>query len=490
MFDWLSNSLGRFYCQLGEVAGIGATAHLFRICGKTILADFGVAISRNGDFQIQGLPAGNFLIGIHIDLIIITHAHLDHFGAIARLIRHHRNAKVIVTVSALEAIAFMLSDSLKIMGDEEIRACNLGVKRGEPLFTETDLLNFLSNPNLIPIDLPRWLDIENVLGKSWSGWKFGFHGSGHDVGAMMSFIVDPSDWRYLITGDVCSHDQIFIKGEMLPDKEFCRDFFDKPEYLTLITEATHGATPMAETPDEVLFRFGMKLQEVENRGGQALIAAFSKNRCSKMAMACIELGYVPFIDGSGRNMMRIELGNDKVDLLLKSEKMIFADEDTKHPEWAREQRESLLNGDMGFHPYIAPSGTLEGGHSVSAAKAILPGRNNAVIFPGYLFPESTSKQIFEMSRGHTVILKVWNNARRRLVPTPANVVSEICHFNFTSHDFQGGLVNRVRLARPKRALIIHHCDNEAFETLSSITRLAMPNLPRIKRGGHLREIKL
>lgn len=471
------------------MTGIGATAHLFRICGKTILADFGVALSRKGEFQIQGFPAGNFLVGVHIDLIIITHAHFDHFGAIARLIRHHPEAKVVVCKSALLAIAFMLSDSLNIMADEAAKAARLGIKRSEPLFTETDRLNFLSNPNLITINLPRWLNVENVLGNSWAGWKIGFHDSGHDVGAMMSFIVDPSDWRYLITGDVCSHDQIFIKGEMLPDKKFCGDFFDKPERLTMITEATNGAKPMVETPDEVLFRFGEKLREVENRGGQALVAAFSKNRCSKMAMACIKLGYVPFVDGSGRTMMRIELGNDKVDLLLKSEKMIFADEDTKHPEWAREQRESLLNGDMGFHPYIAPSGTLEGGHSVRAAKTILPGRNNAVIFPGYLFPESTSRQIFEMTRGHTVVLKVWNQVRRRMVPTPVNVTSEICYFNFTSHDFQSRLAERVQLARPE-TLIVHHCDDEAFESFRTAVSLATPRPSRVERGGHLQEIKL
>lgn len=490
MFNWLSDRLGRFYAMLGEITGIGATAHLFRILGKTILADFGVAISRKGEFQIQGFPAGNFLIGVHIDLVIITHAHLDHFGAIARLIRHHPKAKVIVARSALMAIVFMLLDSLKIMEEERSKAKRLGIPQSEPLFTENDRLNFISNPNLVVIDLPCWLNVGDKLGPGWEGWRIGFHDSGHDTGAMMSFIVDPSDWRYLITGDVCSHDQIFRHGVILPDKEFCGDFFDKPERLTMITEATNGAKPMTETPEEVLAKFGAKLKEVEARNGLVLIAAFSKNRCSKMAMACIELGYVPFIDGSGRIMMRIELGNDKVDLLLKSEKMIFADEDEKHPEWAREQRESLLNGDMGFHPYIAPSGTLEGGHSVSAAKVILPGRNNAVIFPGYLFPDSTSKQIFEMTRGHTVVLKVWNPVRHRLVPTPVNVVSEICHFNFTSHDFQGGLVKRVQLAKPERALIVHHCDDTAFESFKTAISLAMPPLPRIERASHLKEIKL
>lgn len=488
MFEWLSDRIGRFYCQLGEKTGIGATCHLLRICDKTILTDFGVAISRKGEFEIQGFPAGNFLIGAHIDLIIITHAHLDHFGAIARLIRYHPEAKVIVARSALEAIAFMLSDSLNIMNDEMVKASRLGVNLGEPLFTEQDRLRFLTNPNLIVVDLPCWLNTKEKLGSDWSGWKIGFHDSGHDTGAMTTFIIDPSDWRYLITGDVCSHNQIFIEGVMLPNREFCGDFFDKPERLTMITEATNGAKPMTETPDEILVKFGVKLKEAEAQNGLVLIAAFSKNRCSKMALACIKLGYVPFVDGSGKTMMRIELGNKRVDELIKSDRLLFADENREHPEKAREQRNAILNGEIGFHPYIAPSGTLEGGHSVSAAKIILPVKKNLIVFPGYLFPDSTSRQIFEMQRGHTVVLNVWNNLRHRSIPTPVNVRCEVCHFDFTSHDYQGGLVERVRLAKPK-LIIVHHCESMAFESYKSVLESA-PNPPRIERANHLRVIEL
>ena len=489
MFDWLADPVGKFYCQLGEVTGIGATSHLLRISGKTLLIDSGVAISRNGNFQVQGVAAGNFLVDIPLGLIVITHAHLDHFGAIARLIRHHPETKVVVSKSALAAIAFMLSDSLKIMESEQRQANRVGVSLSEPLFYEIDRLNFLSNPNMVAVDLPVWLDVENVLGEGWAGWKIGFHDSGHDTGAMMTFIVSPDDRRYLVTGDVCSHDQIFRSGVMLPGKEFTNGFFDRPELLTMITEATNGTKPMVETPEETLVKLGTILKEVEARDGFVLIAAFSKNRCSKMAMGCIELGFVPVVDGSGRTMMRIELGNEFVDELIESGKLIFIDENTENPDEAREQRESLLSGKLGFHPIIAPSGTLEGGYSVSWAEEILPGSDNAIIFPGYLFPDSTSRQIFEMNRGHTVILKVWDKVRRRTVPTPVNVRCDVHHLDFTSHDKRDGLVERVRLAKPNN-LIVHHCDDEAFEMFATVTNLAVPHLRTIERGSHLKVIEL
>ena len=487
MFEWLSGKLGRFYCQLGEMTGIGATAHLLRICGKTIIADFGVSISRNGDFQVQGFPAGDFLIGHRIDLIIITHAHLDHFGAIARLVRHHPEARIIVSRLAILAIEFMLKDSLKITREEQNRAHRLSLDIGEPIFTEDDLRNFIDSPGLIVIDLPWWLDVENELGPDWKGWELGFHDSGHDKGAMMSFIIDPLDWRYLLTGDVCSHDQVpYIKGVMLPDRKFCGDFFDKPERLTMITEATNGAKPMVETPEQVLARFGAKLKKVDNRGGQVLIAAFSKNRCSKLALACIELGYSPFVDGSGRTMMRLELGDERVDQMLKSGQLIFPDEEDR--EKADAQRNALLSGELGFHPVIAPSGTLEGGYSVSWASELLPDEKNAVIFPGYMFPDSTSKQIFEMEKGRTVKLKLWDREKRVSIPTPVNVRAEVCHLNFTSHDQQEGLLERVRLAKPE-VLIVHHCDEAAFEAFVNKV-VHLPDCRRVLSGSHCKVINL
>ncbi len=492
MLAWLSDRLGRFYCQLGEMTGIGATCHLLRILGKTILIDFGVSISRNGEFQVQGVPAGDYLIGHHIDLIIITHAHLDHFGAIARLIRHHPEAKVIVSRPAIMAIEFMLWDSLKITGEEQNRARHLGLDIGEPIFTEVDLINFLNNPNLIVVGLPCWLDAEDELGPDWKGWEIGFHDSGHDIGAMMTYIIDPSDWRYLFTGDVCSHAQLkgFLEGVMLSDRKSHGDVFDKHERLTMITEANNGDRPMVETPEQVLAKFGAKLKEVENRGGQVLVAAFCKNRCSKMALACIELGYKPVVDGSGRTMMRLELGDDRVDQLLKSGQLIYIDQDTKDNRYAGDRhRNLLLSGERGFHPVIAPSGTLEGGYSVSWAYEILPGEADAVIFPGYLFPESTSNQIFKIDKGCTVNLKMWDKAKRQSVPTPADVRSEICHFDFTSHDYQGGLVERVRLAKPK-TLIVHHCDESAYDALAEKAIDTFRHTGRILHGSHMRVIDL
>ena len=186
MFAYLKDPTARKYSQLGEETGIGATAHLLRVCGKTIGADFGISISRNGEFQIQGLPAGNFLNGEDMDLIFITHAHLDHIGAVARLIAEHSEATVIISRKALEALRVLLLDSIKIAKDEIRRACMADVAEEElpkMIFDEGDLYYFLdrakSGNGVLVVDEDGWYEFDS----EWDGWSFGVFDSGHDIGA-------------------------------------------------------------------------------------------------------------------------------------------------------------------------------------------------------------------------------------------------------------------------------------------------------------------
>src|SRR3989344_3816968 len=192
MFAWLKDSTARKYCQLGEETGIGATAHLLRVCGKTIVADFGVSFSRNGEFQIQSTPAGNFLTGEDVDLIIVTHAHLDHIGAVVRLIKEHPEASIIVSRKALEALRVMLKDSLKIMTHERTKAILAGLPDPGMVFESEDLYAFLdraqSQDGVLVVEEDGWYDFDS----GWDGWSFGIFDSGHDTGAK-SFLIIPPD---------------------------------------------------------------------------------------------------------------------------------------------------------------------------------------------------------------------------------------------------------------------------------------------------------
>src|SRR3989344_2946893 len=158
-----------WYRQLGEyrknVAGwkvrgvIGATMHLLRICGKNIIIDCGIGFDKNDEFQRQYLPDGNWLVGTRIDLIILTHKHLDHCGALVRLIWHHPEAMVWMSAKTFEGARIAIEDSLKIWRNDAKNASRQNLPVSKPIFTAEMTDAFYKNPNLKVFDAPYWLEI-------------------------------------------------------------------------------------------------------------------------------------------------------------------------------------------------------------------------------------------------------------------------------------------------------------------------------------------
>jgi len=508
MFDWLHDG-SQVICNLGEVNGIGATAMVIRVCGKTIVIDFGVAVSRDGEYQIKSVPAGNFLIGELIDLIIITHDHLDHTGAVLRLIRHHPEAMVIILRDALDAFETMSLDSIKIMRSEIKEALRKGTEIPEMIFNEDDLENFIARAKnwrpkeeclgIYVIDDPCWHDWPDS--PEWRGWEFKFHSSGHDRGATSVFFRTPDDRVFYHTSDISSQvqDKDYISGEILPDKDFLGDYLKSPNKV-MITEATNGARNeitwshgktrnVVASRDELDSVLEKILREVESRGGIAQIATFAKNRGSLMIIKVIRMGFKVAIDGLLRKMVRDELGKEKVNQLVADGKLIVVEQ--RDWEIARDQREALIRGEYGFVVIIAPSATLDRGTAVFYAEHLLPDPKNALIIPGHIFPDSTTKQIIGIERGRTIKLNRFVKLEQgfRIEPIYVNVRCDIYHLDYTSHDYQDELVRRVKLFRPD-VLVVHHCDDEAFTAFEKALRSKLDYPLRIERATHLKEIRI
>ena len=211
------------------------------------------------------------------------------------------------------------------------------------------------------------------------------------------------------------------------------------------------------------------------------------------------MGHKAVVDGLAREMIRVEIGEERIAQFVAEEKLIIVGD--KYKGLSREdadvlveaQREAIVKGDYGFVVVIAPSATLDQGYSVFYAERILPDPKNALIIPGYLFPDSTSKQIMELDRGHTIKLNTFvrnkSGRGRHKEPKLVNARCDVYHFEYTSHDFQGPLIERVKLIRPRK-LIVHHCDDNAFAAYETALRLVLDYPLEIVRAEHLKEIKV
>jgi len=466
------------YLQLGEQRGIGATMSFIKYGGKNIVVDCGIGFERSGEINTKIIPAGNFLKDTHIDLIIITHSHIDHGGAMPRLVAEHPEAVVFISDPAYDIAEVMLNDSLKIYNSEyrNFRNVILNGEEYDMLFDEKDLDNFLNSEQVEPIDSPCWIEL-------WPGWHIGFYWAGHAKGAMMVMFSAPGERPLLVTGDTASHDQEIVPGIMLPPNDFTNGFFDNHDAI-MIMEGTNGNRVSQLTRQQIKARLIETVREVMKRGGIPFLPTYAQTKSSNMALTLIEGGIVPHIDGLARKLAPLEIPN--FEELVSSKKLVILEDG----EEGNIHRQMLMRGEnccgQEYSPIISPSASLDMGRAVSYAEHILPNSKNALIFTGYMFPGSTAKQIMEIERGRTVVLPVFKG--RQVEKTPVNVRCDVHHFDFTSHDYADALIKRVNLVKAKD-VIIHHCEKASFNSLSA-NIAALENPPRIHWGRHGKKIRL
>src|SRR6187431_3443420 len=98
--------------DLNRDGGIGANSLFVQLGDLNILVDCGLHPKRVGRIAAPDLKP---LRGLTLDLIIITHCHLDHIGSLPVVMREHPNAPVIMPVSSRMLIERMLHNSANVM---------------------------------------------------------------------------------------------------------------------------------------------------------------------------------------------------------------------------------------------------------------------------------------------------------------------------------------------------------------------------------------
>jgi metallo-beta-lactamase family protein len=236
------------YLQLGEQRGIGATMHvlefwLMSLCLFRVVTDCGVGFFRGLEgSNVQYAPV-SYLKDLRVDLIIITHAHMDHLGAAPRMVAEHPEAQVLMSGKALDGGLVLLQDGLRI---QKRNARDLRRKFGKDveipvIYDDKDLEFFQNNPNMYIVNERQWLEYSDQQGNTW---LIGLYDAGHDQGAM-SVLVRPPDglgFPVYLTGDISTTPQNIVDGAKIPGDAFLRlaDYrLDDPN-LILITEGTNG----------------------------------------------------------------------------------------------------------------------------------------------------------------------------------------------------------------------------------------------------------
>ena len=125
-----------------------ASCSLLQVAGRNILVDAGVRVNRRGDDSLPDLERLHRISGGRIDLILVTHAHTDHIGALPLVHGRYGGAPILTTVPTKQITAILLQDAVRIMkqrGAEE-----------EPLFDEQAVRSLLWKIDTVPFH--EWVE--------------------------------------------------------------------------------------------------------------------------------------------------------------------------------------------------------------------------------------------------------------------------------------------------------------------------------------------
>ena len=316
----------------GAAREVTGTCHLITLdSGYKILLDCGL-------FQGMGKEGWelNNKFGFNpadVDVVILSHAHIDHSGRLPKLVKDGFEGKIYSTHATRSLCNIMLLDSAKIQErdvqwyNEKILAKKKknkskykSLKLREPLYVSEDVEPVMKKFIGCPYD--TWIKINDEV-------EFQFRDAGHILGSanVTLKIKENGEVKTLgFTGDI---------GR--PDRPIIKDPVQMPPVDYLITESTYGDRLHESNPEQAdeLLRI-IKHTCIEKRG-KLIIPAFSVERTQEI---------IYMLD----KMETAGLFPDKIPVYVDSPlavnaTMIFA----SHPEcYDREIHEYLLLDDNPF----------------------------------------------------------------------------------------------------------------------------------------------
>lgn len=253
---------------LGAARHVTGSKHLLCINDKKVLLDCGLVQGprKVADKANRNLP----IAGRDVDALVLSHAHIDHCGALPRLVKDGYRGPIYCTHATADMLRMMLLDSAHIQA-QDARHLRKHGHDVEPLYDHEDVDRTLklvkSYAYYEPFEVMPELRVE-------------FLEAGHILGAAMVVMdVDSGDKqrRVVFTGD---HGR--------KDLPILRDPDPLPECDALITESTYGDR-IHEMRADMMTELGRIITEEQHDGGRVLIPAFSVGRTQSVVLFLGEL---------------------------------------------------------------------------------------------------------------------------------------------------------------------------------------------------------
>ncbi|OBR96769.1 MULTISPECIES: MBL fold metallo-hydrolase [Clostridium] len=420
---------------LGGAREVGGSCILLNIYNKNILLDCGIRQSSSKDtlpdfksIQDQG----------GVDVIIVSHAHMDHIGSLPIISKEYPGARIYTTRMTKDLMKVLLYDSLKIMKNRE----------GEiPLYAEGDVISMLNR--VFPINyMVEFSIFENI--------KLTFYTAGHIAGAACIYITTP-EGSLFYSGDFSIFSQKTVEGLKVPKL--------RPD--AAIFESTYGDRLHSnrEVEEEKLINI---ISDCIEKKGKMLIPAFALGRAQEVLLIIkkavnknILKDIKVYVDGMIKDINRtyklnpLYLKNSLGKKILRGiepfydDNIIAVDNNKLREEILKDDRPCVI---------VSSSGMLTGGYSQYYAEKIAPMENGYIVITGYQDEESPGRKLLNLL-DEEEDKKLYIN--EKTVPVNCKVEK----VGLSAHSDKYEIKSLIDFLTPKNIFLVHG-NEEVVENLS------------------------
>ncbi|MBU6300995.1 MAG: MBL fold metallo-hydrolase [Verrucomicrobia bacterium] len=417
------------FTSLAAGKEIGAHAYLLEFDSLRVVLDAGTHPKRDG---LASLPRLGDLPFGSVDAILLSHAHLDHSGALPVMAREHPGARILMSEATRVLSDALLHNSVNVMTSQrdELRLAEY------PLYTHRELERLYPRWETAPMRSPFPVtDGADV--------RCEFFEAGHILGAS-AILLERQGHRILYTGDIHFEEQSVTRGAALPTSGVD----------TVIVETTRGnvARDPDYTREREMDRLAGHINEVIKRGGSVLAPVFAMGKTQELLVMLHDLkqrGEIPdspiHIGGLGTKMTRLyDMLGGRPSRLRPNMRIL---EEVRIVISSSKKRA----GQMEYHPrciYALSSGMMSP-KTVSNifARQILENERCGLFFVGYADPESPAGRILATDPGQPVQLDPEDR--------PRALRCEVQKFDFSGHATRESILSYLETLQPSTVILVH-----------------------------------
>ncbi|KAK2149507.1 hypothetical protein LSH36_449g04013 [Paralvinella palmiformis] len=411
---------------------VGRSCIMLEFKGKKIMLDCGIHPGMNG---LDALPYTDMIDPGEIDLLLISHFHLDHCGALPWFLEKTAfKGRCFMTHATKAIYRWLLSDYVKVSN----------IATDQMLYSENDIEK--SMEKIETINFHQEVEVNSV--------KFWCYTAGHVLGAAM-FMIEIAGVKVLYTGDFSRQEDRHLMAAEIPNL--------RPDVL--IVESTYG-TQIHEPRENREARFTGLVNDIVNRGGRCLIPVFALGRAQELLLILDEfwsnhpeIQDIPIYYASSlaKKCMSvyqtyIQAMNDKIKKQISiSNPFVF-----KHISNLKSMDHF---DDIGPSVVMASPGMMQSGLSRELFENWCTDKRNGVIIAGYCVEGTLAKHI--LSEPSEIVTMSGQKLPLK---------SSVDYISFSAHTDYKQTSEFIRILKPPHIVLVHGEPNEMGRLKAALIR--------------------